>query len=81
VIDVQRGVVTASNATLGHGEIHRRDQQHLHDRPGHKVAKVAKVKATAMASQITTNDQVRVVATTTGNNATVQHIGDAGPAK
>jgi len=34
-----------------------------------------------MASQITTNDQVRVVATTTGNNATVQHIGDAGPAK
>ncbi len=78
VVDVQRGVVTAINAssvtvksTDGFSTTYTIDP----------TTKVHKGKTTAAVSQIATNDQVRVMATKTGNTATAQRIGDEGPAK
>ncbi len=78
VVDVQRGVVTAVNATSvtvkstdGFSTTYTIDP----------TTKINKDKKTAAVSQIATNDQVRVMATKTGNTATAQRIGDEGPAK
>jgi len=78
VVDVQRGVVTAVNATSvtvkstdGFSTTYTIDP----------TTKIHKDRKTAAVSQIATNDQVRVMATKTGNTATAQRIGDEGPAK
>jgi len=76
VMDVQRGVVTAINATSvtvkstdGYSATYTIDP----------TTKVYKAKMTAAAAQIATNDEVKVQATKTSAAVTAQHIGDAGP--
>jgi len=78
VVDVQRGVVTAVNAssvtvksTDGVSTTYTIDP----------TTKVHKDKKTAAVSQIATNDRVRVHAIKAGSTLTAQRIGDAGPAK
>jgi len=78
VVDVQRGVVTAVNATSvtvkstdGFSSTYTIDP----------TTKVRKDKTTAAVSQIATNDRVQVMATKTGSTVIAQRIGDIGPAK
>ena len=78
VVDVQRGVVTAVNAssvtvksTDGFSTTYTIDP----------TTKVHKDKKTAAVSQIATNDRVRVHAIKAGSTLTAQRVGDAGPAK
>ena len=78
VVDVQRGVVTAVNAssvtvksTDGFSTTYTIDP----------TTKVHKDKKTAAVSQIATNDRVRVHAIKVGSTLTAQPVGDAGPAK
>jgi len=78
VVDVQRGVVTAVNATSvtvkstdGVSSTYTIDP----------TTKVRKDKTTAAVSQIATNDRVQVMATKIGSTVIAQRIGDIGPAK
>lgn len=78
VVDVQRGVVTAVDATSvtvkstdGFSATYTLDS----------TTKVHKDKKAAAASGVTVNDRVRLEATKTATTDTVTRIGDTGPGK
>jgi len=78
VMDVQRGVVTAVNATSVTVKSTDGFSSTYTINP---TTKVRKDKTTAAVSQIATNDRVQVMATKTGSTVIAQRIGDIGPAK
>ena len=76
ILDTQRGVVTAVNA----GSVTVKSTDGF--TATYTLIPTTKVhKGKQTATQITTNDRVRVLATKTGTTATATHIGDAGPTK
>ncbi len=78
VLDVQRGVVTAVDA----GSITvKSDDGFSATYTISPNTKVHKAKKPATVSQVAANDRVRLVASKNGGTATVERIGDAGPAK
>ena len=78
VVDVQRGVVTAVNAS---SVTVKSTDGFSTTYPIDPTTKVHKDKKTAAVSQIATNDRVRVHAIKAGSTLTAQRIGDAGSAK
>lgn len=78
VLDVQRGVVTAVDT----GSITvKSDDGFSATYTISPNTKVHKAKKPATVSQVAANDRVRLVASKNGGTATVERIGDAGPAK